>query len=145
MPSFSKKGLVRLQTCHRDIQIVCLEVIQLTDFSILRGYSSPEEQFNLFKQGRIENNGVWKVQDKKKIVTYKDGYIKKSKHNSAPSLAIDIAPYPIDWTDTIRFNDLASIVLRTARYLYNTKKITSEIIWGGSWSTLVDLPHFEIK
>ena len=54
----------------------------------------------LYKQGRRMNGeGVWVIEDKLKVVTYKDGYRKQSKHNTVPSQAIDVVSYPISWTD----------------------------------------------
>ncbi len=72
-------------------------------------------------------------------MTYCDGINKKSKHNHTPSLAIDIAPYPIDWNDIGRFTQLSKIVLDIA------KNINIEITWGGHFKTLKDYPHYEIK
>jgi len=68
-----------------------------------------------------------------------------SEHNSWPSKAIDIAPYPIDWEDEKRFFRLAIVILFVA-----LKKNIS-IRWGGAWDgvpnkkgQLNDLGHFEL-
>jgi peptidoglycan L-alanyl-D-glutamate endopeptidase CwlK len=128
MPSFSNTSLKKLLTCHPDIVKVIQSAINYTDFTVLYGHRTQAEQLELYKKGR-ELPGA--------KVTNCDGYKIKSKHNSEPSLAIDIAPYPIDWKDIGRFYALADIVLREATLLGVRLK------WGGNWE-MKDFPHFEI-
>ena len=61
----------------------------------------------------------------------------KSKHLTGN--AVDLAPYPIDWNDTDRFEALADVVKKAA------KTVGVDIQWGGDWVTPIDLPHYEIK
>lgn len=145
MPLFSKKSLDKLNTCHPKIQLVIKEAIKVTDFTVLYGTRSVEEQFELFKQGReLQSDGTWKKIGS--TVTELDGRIKKSKHNYSPSMAVDIAPYPIDWNNIQRFKDLAKIVLHCA------KNLNIKIIWGADWDMdgnieehkFKDFPHFEL-
>lgn len=136
MPKFGKGSLTKLSTCDSRIQKVMNEAIKHYDFTVLYGYRTPEEQFELYKQGRQLQNGKWiKVG---KTVTELDGKIKKSNHNSNPSKAIDIAPYPIDWNNIKRFEELATVVKRCA------KELGIEITWGGDWK-MKDYPHYEVK
>ena len=137
MPKFGKQSLDRLSTCHPDIQKVMNEAIKHYDFTILFGYRSPQEQFELYKQGRKLVNNKWEKVGA--TVTNLDGITKVSEHNYKPSKAIDIAPYPIDWNDTNRFKDLAKVVKDAAK----TVGVTIE--WGGDWKSFVDLPHYQIK
>lgn len=137
MPKFGEKSLNRLSTCHADIQKVMNEAIKHYDFTILFGYRSPQEQFELYKQGRKLINNKWKKVGA--TVTNLDGITKVSEHNYKPSKAIDIAPYPIDWNDTNRFKDLAKVVKDAA------KTVGVAIEWGGDWKSFVDLPHYQIK
>jgi hypothetical protein len=60
-------------------------------------------------------------------------------------MAADVAPYPIDWKDIKRFVDFGNFVLKTAYELYKSGKISHRIIWGGTWATFQDYPHYEIK
>jgi hypothetical protein len=68
------------------------------------------------------------------------------KHNVTPSLAADVAPYPIDWEDYERFYWFGGYVIGAA------DSLGLAIRWGGDWDsdmdfkdqTLVDLIHFEI-
>lgn len=69
-----------------------------------------------------------------------------SKHNKTPSMAVDLAPYPIDWKDTGRFKLLAGYIFGLAVAL------EIRLRWGGAWvedfnmenQRLVDLGHFEL-
>ena len=137
MPKFGKQSLDRLKTCHSDIQKVMNEAIKHTDFSVLFGFRSKEEQFELYKKGRKLVDGKWiKVGA---TVTNLDGINNMSEHNYSPSRAIDIAPYPIDWNDIERFKQMAKVVLDSA------KTVGVELEWGGSWKSFPDLPHFQVK
>lgn len=137
MPSFGQKSKDKLATAHKDLQKVFNEVIKEMDCTIIYGHRTVDEQFELFKQGRELRDGKWvKVG---KTVTNLDGLSKKSMHNYSPSLAIDVAPYPINWNDLEGFKKLSEVVLRKA------KELGIELTWGGSWSSFPDYPHYELK
>lgn len=69
-----------------------------------------------------------------------------SLHNRLPALAVDLAPYPTDWADSLAFARLAGYVLAVA------DDLDIELRWGGDWNgngrtrdeRLVDAPHFEL-
>ena len=74
MPSFGTTSIKRLQECDDRIQIICYDAIQLVDFSIVTGHRTKEKQDSLYpKYTKVK----WP----------------NSKHNTMPSIAIDIAPY----------------------------------------------------
>ena len=128
MPIFGKKSKERLATCDDRLQIICNEAIKVFDFTVLEGHRDEETQNRLFWEGKS------KLQ------------FPNSKHNTSPSRAIDIAPYPIDWDDKERFGRLAGLMFGIAF------KNGVQLRWGGTWSGLegknksgfYDLPHFEI-
>ena len=128
MPAFSARSDERLQTCHLHLQNVCRAAIKYYDFTVLEGHRSNERQDELFRQGKSK---------------LKAG---ESKHNQNPSLAVDIAPYPIDWDDRARFYLLAGFMFQAAG------ELGVELRWGGDWDgdwkhndqTFHDLPHFEV-
>jgi len=78
----------------------------------------------------------------------------KSKHNTNPSIAVDLAPLKdgaIDWNDTALFRELAN------RMMFTAKARGVDLRWGGDWDgdgktrsdgdrdeRFVDLPHFEL-
>ena len=74
-------------------------------------------------------------------LAYSRGYSKlkypKSKHNKIPSLAIDLAPYPINWNDIPRFNAMCDLVQKIA----NTLKIKIRL---GRTFSFRDYPHVEL-
>jgi peptidoglycan L-alanyl-D-glutamate endopeptidase CwlK len=120
MYNFSNVSEQRLLTCHASIQTVCRTVIQDYDFMVLCGYRDETEQNNAYNSGASQ-------------LEYP-----KSKHNTMPSLAVDLAPYPIDWDDLKRFHELAGRVLEVASLL------NIQIAWGGHWKKFKDYPHFEL-
>lgn len=126
MPRFSTRSEDELKTCHPNLQRLFREVVRHFDCSVLEGQRSHEEQ--------IENvrRGVSKTLN--------------SKHVRDPSLAVDVAPYPVDWQDIERFRAFGGFVLGIA------SQLGIPIRWGGDWSmdwifrdqTFIDLPHFEL-
>jgi peptidoglycan L-alanyl-D-glutamate endopeptidase CwlK len=55
-----------------------------------------------------------------------------------PSMAIDVAPYPIDWSDFEKFHELAGFIKATAI------EHGIHIKWGGDWKSFQDMPHWEL-
>jgi peptidoglycan L-alanyl-D-glutamate endopeptidase CwlK len=121
MYKFSKRSLTRLESTHPDLQRLFHEVIKVTDCSVLSGYRGEEEQNKLVADGKSQ-------------LVYP-----KSKHNSLPSRAVDVVPYPIDWNDLDRFREFVNIVKDVA------KKLNIEINCGADWTKFRDYPHFELK
>lgn len=145
---FSQQSLERLETCHEDLQIVAKGAIKESpyDFGISYGYRSPDEQFELYKKGRIYIDNRWRIKDKKKIVTYLDGFTKRSKHNIHPAEAFDIFCYnndKITWNHKY-YLETALHILEIAEKLFLDEKITNRMIWGGYWKLFHDYPHFQI-
>jgi peptidoglycan L-alanyl-D-glutamate endopeptidase CwlK len=101
---------------------------------MLSAYREPKDQIELFKKGREFKGGVWKVVDKSKIVTYKDGYVNLSRHNYLPCTAIDIGI----------FDGTGKYLGETSAYKYVERGKTFGFDWGGDWKTFKDLPHLEI-
>jgi len=129
MPRFGKRSKQRLSTCDERLQEVFNEVIKYVDCSVLEGHRGKERQNQLYKEGKTK-------------VTYPKG-----RHNASPSLAVDVAPYPIDWNDRERFTLFAGFVIGMANRMGYTLR------WGGDWNMnfevndnkFDDFPHFEIK
>lgn len=129
MPSFSARSRANLETCHEDLQRLFGEVIKHYDCTILCGHRGEEEQNEAFRQGRSQLQ------------------FPQSKHNSLPSIAVDVAPYPIDWDNRSRFYHFGGLVLGISIGM------GIPIRWGGDWDmdtdlndqSFFDLPHFELK
>lgn len=126
MPKFGTKSAKKLADCHEDLQEILNEAIKYFDFTIIESYRSEEKQLKAYNEGRSQ--------------------LKKGKHNVYPSIAVDIAPWPVDWQDTERFTYLAGHVMAIAKM--NGKKIR----WGNDWdmdtqtkdTNFRDYPHFEL-
>ncbi len=129
MPSFGSKSRQQLQTCNSDLQKVFNEVIRYVDCSVLEGHRDERTQDRLFEEGKTK-------------VKYPMG-----RHNSNPSRAVDVVPYPIDWNDRERFHLFAGFVLGIAR------SMGIKLRWGGDWNMnfevddnkFDDFPHFELR
>lgn len=129
MPSFSKRSLEKLGTCSQDLQNICYEVIKHFDFSVVCGHRNKADQDAAFKAGNS------KLQ------------FPNSKHNSYPSKAIDIIPYPVDYKDERAFYYLAGLMKMVA--IAQGKRLR----WGGDWNgdnnfkdnKFNDLGHFELE
>lgn len=133
MPKFGRTSRVRLRTCHRELIILCENVIEHVDFSVVEGHRSKELQDQYFSEGK--------------------SFLKwpQSKHNKEPSMAVDIIPYPAGYNERAMLV-LAGFVLRTVALLQYQGIITHKIRWGGDWdgdgdyddNSLWDPWHFEL-
>ncbi len=127
MPKLSERSLDILSSCHDELKQVLMEAIKIYDFTVLEGHRGETAQTIAVESGHSKT--PWP----------------ESKHNKMPSLAVDIAPYPLDWTDWKRFYYLAGIIMATAAAL------RIDLRWGGNWDggdldhqKFYDLPHFEL-
>lgn len=128
MPTFSQASLEKLKTLDPRLQILLNEAILHIDFSILVGHRNEADQNKAFAEKK--SNFKWP----------------QSKHNKLPSMAVDVAPYPIDWDDPARFARLFGYIERIAN------ELQIPIRWGGDWNRnwrtkderLVDMPHIEL-
>ena len=128
MPAFSEKSITKLSTCHPLLQRVFHEVVREFDCTILEGHRDKDRQNQMISEGKSQ-------------VQWPDG-----KHNTVPSLAVDVTPYPIQWDDRERQTLFAGYVLATAKSMGVTLR------WGGDWdrdtevrdNSFDDLVHFEI-
>jgi len=128
MFKFSERSTRRLNSCHPDLVRLFNEVIKNYDCTILEGHRSDERQEELYHEGKSKLRAG------------------QSKHNKNPSLAVDVAPYPIRWNEPERFYHFAGFVLATAI------ELDINIRFGGDWDgdndfndqTFFDLPHFEL-
>lgn len=148
MPVFGKASLEKLKGVHPDLVKVIKEAIKESpaDFSIVYGVRSSAEQQRLYALGRsvINPDGKSKKKPLGNIVTQKNGTTNKSNHqvkSTGYGHAIDVVPYingKIDWSATNEFKIIAAHIMATA------KCMGVNIVWGGLWRTMPDMPHFEL-
>ena len=128
MPKFSNKSKSMLASCDPRLQAVFYEVVRHYDITILKGHRGQIEQDKAYNTGKSKKK--WPM----------------GKHNLSPSMAVDVAPYPIDWEDRERFYYLAGLVMGIAALM------GIKIRWGGNWSMdgdfqandFDDLGHWEL-
>jgi peptidoglycan L-alanyl-D-glutamate endopeptidase CwlK len=115
----STLSVALLGECHPDLQrlVRAYEKVAPRDFSVACGY-----------RNKVDQNAAYARGDSKLQWPH-------SKHNQSPSLAVDLWPYPVDWTGKGRpaFEAQRAEVLALAHEL----GIHIRVI---SW----DLPHFEL-
>lgn len=129
MRNFSKQSQDKLETCHPDLIRLFNKVIEVTDCTVLCGHRGEADQNEAVRTGKSKT--LWP----------------NSKHNTTPSLAVDVAPYPIDWNDKIAFAFLAGVVEGLAL------QMGVGIRWGGDFNrdgnfhndSFIDMPHFELE
>ena len=122
MPSFGTRSKQHLNTCEVELQDVLNEAIKYFDFSIIDGHRDMETQNKYF------NDGVSKVR------------WPNSKHNSYPSRAFDVVPYPGGFeNEDGAFYEMATYILAAA------SKLGVRLRWGGHWTNFKDLAHFELR
>ena len=129
MFKFGKRSRERLATCHPDLQKIFNEVIKKIDCSVLEGHRDERTQNKYFSEGKTK-------------VKYPMG-----RHNTNPSRAVDVTPYPIDWNDRERQTLFAGYVLGIA------ESMGIKLRWGGDWNQnfkvkdnrFDDFPHFELR
>jgi len=128
VPQFSRTSLSRLRTTHPQLQRLFERVVLNYDCTVLEGHRGEEAQNRAYDEGRSK-------------LRWPDG-----KHNTYPSPAVDIAPYPIDWQNLKRFYDFAGFVRGVSACM------GIPIRWGGDWDRdydlddqrFNDLVHFEL-
>lgn len=135
MSKFSAESLAQLSTCHADLQLLFNTVIQFVDCKVLEGYRNEADQEKAFNAGNSKL------------------HFPNGKHNRLPSIAADVAPYPVDWKNTPRFYWFAGLVMGVAKMLKAQGKMSHDVRFGGDWNRnfditdekgLKDLVHFEL-
>lgn len=128
--AFSSRSASRLSTVHNDMQRVANRALELSpfDFGITSGHRTAEEQNALFQQNAPGN---W--------VTDKDGYVRKSRHQTGK--AIDIAVYNADGDLTWGWSYYEQVAWA---FKQAADELEIPIVWGGDWANR-DGAHFELS
>lgn len=124
----SEKSRRKLDECHLDLKIIFSRVSEVMGCEVLAGFRGEEIQNEAFRTGKSKQK--WPT----------------SKHNTLPSKAIDIVPYPVDWNDSSKFYYMAGVAKGIAHDL------GIKLRWGGDWDMdtdfkdqkFNDLSHFEL-
>ncbi len=125
MARFGYRSRLHLKTCDQRLQDLLNDVIERIDCAVLCGHRDEAAQTTAFLSGVSE-------------VQWPD-----SRHNSRPSTAVDVVPWPLSW-------DLGDpAVKQTWVELADEIKATAarhglEIEHGADWR-MRDWPHFQIR
>lgn len=141
MPTFGTSSESRLITCHPDLQLIMRMGILLYDFKILEGHRIEARQNYYFATGLSK-------------VEWPDG-----NHNSWPSNAVDIEPYP-KYLPGPKGNKTNVYSVKGEKRFYMlfgmlwgiADQLKIPIRWGGDWDKDLnphdqswnDLPHVEL-
>jgi peptidoglycan L-alanyl-D-glutamate endopeptidase CwlK len=125
MAKFSSRSLANLATCHKDLQILFARVFLRMMIEAICGQRGREQQEAAVRNGKSRL------------------HFPDSAHNSAPSMAMDVVPLPINWNDIAAFEEMGRIVLEEAEKLLAGGVITHKVEWGGNWK-MRDYPHVQL-
>ena len=110
--------------------------ISTQDFAVTCGVRTIEEQAALYAQGRTKPGKIVTWTMKSRHLPAKDGLGK----------AVDLVPWPIDWSRTSKFDAIAKAMFAAAN------ELGIQIRWGADWDDdgnyrergETDSPHFEL-
>ena len=128
MPKFGKRSKKNLEQCEKQLQDLFNEVIKYFDCSVICGYRNEHDQNEAYHSGRSK-------------IKWPNGM-----HNSKPSNAVDVLPYPIEWKNIKRMYMFVGFVRGIAASMDISIRCGAD--WDGD--TLIkdqnfhDLPHFEL-
>ncbi len=106
MPRFGRRSKNRLKGVNPKLVNVLNEAIKIYDFTIIEGLRTKRRQKELYDQGKTK--------------------VLHSKHMDG--LAVDVAPWPVNFEDIKRFFYLAGIIKVVGM------RQGADIRWGGDWN-----------
>lgn len=154
--NLSSRSLNNLQGVHPSLAKVVKRAIELTtqDFVVIEGVRSREQCMINYGKGRTAAQCLAKgipakyANPKAAKVTWLSNPFnsKHCKQKDGYGHAVDICPYPVDWSDVKKFDVIAKAMFAAA------KELGVNIRWGADWDKdgkprergESDSPHFEI-
>lgn len=154
--NLSSRSLNNLQGVHPNLAKVVKRAIELTtqDFVVIEGVRSREQCMINYGKGRTAAQCLAKgipakyANPKAAKVTWLSNPFnsKHCKQKDGYGHAVDICPYPVDWSDVKKFDVIAKAMFAAA------KELGVNIRWGADWDKdgkprergESDSPHFEI-
>ena len=138
MYKFGDRSKKNLQGIQPDLVKVMETAITNSpcDFTITDGVRTVEQQQALYAKGRTASG---------KIVTNADGVKVKSNHQPKSDgfgYAVDLYPY---YNGSVQLNDVKKLKEIASHIKLTAKNLGIKIEWGGDWTKMLDMPHFELK
>lgn len=135
MPTFGNTSTRRIRSCHTVLQVLFTRIVAKRDISITEGERGEAKQNLYFDRGLSK-------------LKYP-----QSKHNSSPSMAADVVPYPEMWNNLAAFKEIRLLILDEWE-LMKKEHLTGgyELRHGADWDmdgdttdqTFMDWPHWEL-
>lgn len=134
----SERDLQILETVESPLSILILDASRIVPFKVIEGHRGREAQEKAFKEGKTKLH--WPA----------------GKHNSMPSMAVDLAPLyyengaKIDWNDLVAFGRIMGVIQALA--FQGGMPIRFGLDWDGDFRTagrdpdekFLDAPHVEL-
>ncbi len=156
MPSFGRASSGRLATAHPVLRDLFERVVETHDCTIVEAIRSEEQQREYLERGVSQTMDSWHLPRDERTGKRVTGGV---------AWAMDVAPYPIEWTNETRFRVFGGFVLAFFQALKEegltfTDATGAEwayadyyLRWGGDWNrnwryddqSFNDLPHFELR
>jgi len=151
MNRWGRRSMSSLSTCHKILQAILTEALEIMNITVLEGHRGERKQNYYFERGFSR-------------VKYPNG-----RHNKYPSEAVDVSPWPIVYPNLHKFvkkippnlhKDFWKKVKAYARIAYMAgiivgiaKRKGVTLVWGGDWdgdgelsdNRFDDLWHLQIK
>ena len=89
----------------------------------------------------VPYGGLRTLKDQEHLVSIRASKTLNSLHRKQSTgygHAIDLAPYPVDWSDPSRFFMFATLMFRAAN------ELDIPLEWGGHWRSFKDYPHYQL-
>lgn len=130
---YGRRSLERLNSCDPDLFLLMCEALAdpacPSDMTVLEGHRGEARQNEMHAAGRSQLR--WP----------------RSRHNTMPSMAVDVAPYvggAVSW-DWEHYHPLADHIKATWARLKAEGKVHGELEWGGDWRRFRDGPHWQLN
>ena len=130
----SERSLNNLKGVNPKLVAVVKRALELStqDFMVIEGLRTQARQDELWAQGRTKPGAI--------VTWTKDA----SSHGTGH--AVDVCPYPVDWTDLKKFDAIATAMFAAAA------ELGVKLRWGADWDQdgkarergESDSPHFEL-
>lgn len=132
MAVFSQASLQQYATLEPRLQKILDEAIKYFDFKIIEGHRNEADQEAAFASGASKLH--WP----------------HGNHNSLPSRAVDIAPYPVDWDDDVKAVMRFAFMMGVVRVC--AAQLGIKVRFGMDWNrnldmrdeSFIDAPHVEL-
>ena len=138
MYTLSDRSLKNLVEVDPKLVSVVKRAIEITkqDFMVICGVRTKEQQAQLYAQGRTVPGDIVTWTLNSRHLPASDGFGK----------AVDLVPYPVNWNETRKFDDIAEAMIQAS------KELNVSIRWGADWDMdgiprerdEIDSPHFEL-